>query len=570
MSSLTTITFDTLRERNNTSLDRTGYALASDFKDLTAAKIKRVQDLLTERSNLEDLASTQNQREAYGVEKWHDDFVRLRDIPNDDNQREVVWDALRNSRFKRFQQAFSHPHQFIIPHASLGSSNLNTISLAPCLVSADKIPEKLAENLNLVDFDDVDRPARRLEKKAQPKSTDRLKQIFENALPLQQGHYRLQAIDDDDAELDGTILYTRIEENGDLPNGLTVQHFTSVYAAYRKTLHEGGSYQEEIPNLALLRERIITLNRKVNREWKADTPQTQKDELREMASMLLTEYTLVLRNCTASYKELACTLLDEASSFVDKSGKANPSAALSKMVAAVSRLEARRNEVIGKGSYNNQDQTVLRDTIEGQESILRDARGCLQDKAHILDNNLQLFGEAELTESQVDAQAAGVLCTLGIHPDDLARVTLKPLSVYSGKLSEKLSALGTALLQRDKTAALDAAVSMHVIGKFQGVRSCFERIKEHMADDRAIPLARVREFVEQMKVHVDNHQILPEHTVAGYTDAFTTVCERLQGIEERLAKLSDATEATPSSKLYNELKAYLDECNLEAMVQALP
>ncbi|MDP7068961.1 MAG: hypothetical protein QF815_00405, partial [Candidatus Peribacteraceae bacterium] len=67
-----------------------------------------------------------------------------------------------------------------------------------------------------------------------------------------------------------------------------------------------------------------------------------------------------------------------------------------------------------------------------------------------------------------------------------------------------------------------------------------------------------------------NHQILPEHTVAGYTDAFTPVCERLQGIEVRLAKLSDATEATPSSKLYKELKAYLDECNLEAMVQALP
>ncbi|MDP6561618.1 MAG: hypothetical protein QF793_01705 [Candidatus Peribacteraceae bacterium] len=560
---LTTITFDTLRERNNASLDRTGYSLAEDFEGLTAAKRRRVQDLLTERSDLEDLASTQSQREAYGIKQWHDDFVRVKDISEGDDLTVREWSQLRNSKFKRFQRAFSHPHQFVLPRSS-------PISLQGCLVSADKIPEKLAEDLNLVAFDDCDRPAKRLEKKAQPKSIDRLKQIFEQAVPLQQGHYRLQAIRDDDVELDGTILYTRTDENGDLPNGLTVQHFTSAYAAYRKTLHEGGSYNEEIPNLALLRERIITLNRKVDREWKSDTPQTQKDDLRERANVLLTEYTVVLTHCTAQYKELACTLLDEASSFEDKSGKVNPSAALSKMVAAVSRLEDRRREVIGKGGYNNQDQTVLRDAIEGQESILRDARSGLRDKAKILDSKLQLFGEAELTEPQVDAQVAGVLSTLGVHRDDLARVTLKPLSVYSCKLSEKLSALGTALIQRDKAAALDAAVSMHVIGKFQGVRSCFERIKEHMADDRAIPLARVREFVTQMKSHVDNHQILPDHTVAGYSDVFTSVCDRLHGIEERLTQLSDATEATPSSKLYRDLKSYLEECDLEGMVKALP
>ena len=115
-----------------------------------------------------------------------------------------------------------------------------------------------------------------------------------------------------------------------------------------------------------------------------------------------------------------------------------------------------------------------------------------------------------------------------------------------------------------------AAVSMHVIGKFQSARACFERIREHMADDKSIPLARVREFVSQMRTHVDNHQILPGHTVAGYVDAFTTVCERLQKVEDRLAQLSDATEATPSSDLYKELKMYLEEFDLEAIVKELP
>jgi hypothetical protein len=448
------------------------------------------------------------------------------------------------------------------------------MSLAPCLVSADKIPEKLAEDLKLVEFTDQDRgsggPLRRLVKKAQLEPINRLKFIFENAEQLQEDHHRVLRIKDDDADLDGTILYTRTEENADLPDAITVQHFKSAYAAYRKTLHEGGSYNEEIPNLALLRERLITLNRKVDREWKAETPQLQKDDLREKASVLLTEYTVVLTACTAEYKVLACELLNEAASFEDRTGKVNPSAALSKMVAAVRRLELRKTEVIAKGSYNHKDQMVLKGEIEGQESILKDARAGLQDKAHILASNLELFGTRTLSPAQVDAQVAGVMSTLGVHPDDLARVTLKPLSVYSRKLSEKLSALGTALIQRDKTAALDAAVSMHVIGKFQGVRSTFERVREHMADDKSIPLARVREFVSQMRTHVDNHQILPGHTVAGYVDAFTTVCERLQKVEDRLAQLSDATEATPSSDLYKELKTYLEECDLEGMVKELP
>ena len=148
MSSLTTITFGTLRDRNNAALDRTGYTPDGDFQQLTAPNRRLVQTLLTQRAGLEDLASTQQQREAYGIEQWHDDFVRLKDISPSNNQRVDEWDALRNSRFKRFQQAFSHAHQFISPPFVIddprinfiGPPNFNTMSLAPCLVSADKIP----------------------------------------------------------------------------------------------------------------------------------------------------------------------------------------------------------------------------------------------------------------------------------------------------------------------------------------------------------------------------------------------------------------------------------------------
>ncbi|MBT5468149.1 hypothetical protein HOK40_00460 [Candidatus Peregrinibacteria bacterium] len=579
MGSRKTTTFDELRDRNVSMLKKAGHTPDVDMAALTSAKRKRVLELLEDRAEIEGLASTQSQREEYGVEEWHEGFVRLRDIP-DERERARIWAILPNSRFKRFQQAFSHPHQFIVPSymATEGggilftsTSNFNTMSLQPCLVSADLIPEKLAEDLGLVSFEDDDarKPQQRLEKKAQPNAIKRLKEIWETAVPLQHKSHRLLVIRDSDENLNGTLLYTRTEENGALPNSLRVQHFSSAYAAHRKTLHEGSSYRAEISKLSRLKQDITSLNTRLNRDWRAATPQVEKDAMREEATAMLVEYTSVLKRCENRFKVKAYDFLEGIDGFHDKSGKVNPSASLSKMVAAVGSLETRFAEMYPKGGYNEQDRMALQTVIGEQEHALKTFRRNLQDNALILDNGMELFSDKDLSEPQINSQSSGALRRMRIHPSDLDTVNVSPFTVYSGKLSTKYDELSTALHGRDREGAKDAALSMHVVGKFQSVRALFARIQEHMADEHSIPLTRVREFISDMRGYIDEHQLFPGYNLQSYSEAFNSMSTRLKDIEALIDSHS-GDDVDNRSQMYKDLRKYIEEFDLEEMVVSLP
>jgi hypothetical protein len=580
MASRKTVTFEELRDRNEAHLDTAGHTPDVDLSDLTSAKRKRVLELLEDRAEIEGLASTQSQREEYGVEQWHEGFVRLRDIP-DEKVRAQIWDMISNSRFKRFQQAFCHPHQFIVPRyaADNGSFqfirpwNFNTMSLKPCLVSPDLIPEKLSEDLGLISFEEGDsrKPRQRLEKKAQPQVAARLKEIWEHAVPLQYKSHRLMVVKDSDEALNGTILYTRTEENGDLPNSLRVQHFSSAYSAHRKTLHEGSSYRAEIAKLSILKQDIKALNTRLNRDWCADTPQEEKDAMREEASVLMAVYSEALQRCENKHKVKAHDLLDGINGFHDKSGKVNPSASLTKMVAAMGSLESRFKEMYPKGGYNEQDRMVLQEALQSQEHILRTHRTNLQKNAGVLTANLELFQKDNLSTPQISTQSRGVLRRLHVHPDDLQGVSLMPFTVYAGKMKEKHEQLSFALNAQDHDAAKSAAVEMFVIGKFQSVRSLLERIREHMADG-SIPLSRINGFVSVMRTYIDDRQVLPGHDVASYNVAFSALSTCVEEVQTILSQASIKSESDTGSRseMYKELRTYIEEVDLEEMVRDLP
>jgi len=315
---------------------RVRYAPDVDIQTLTRYQCGRVQELLEDRAALEDLASTQNQREVYGIERWHGEFVRLRDIELPagcrlDRERlaELVWESVPNSRFKRFQEAFCQPHQLIVPRFELtagnsvrfpGIADWNQLSLAPCLVSPDRISDDLARDLGLVSYDEEDerQPVRRLWKKARPEAIGRIKKIWEATEPLQKGHHRLLSVQQPNqtveerypgipgpaAENIGTILYTRERENGHrngngqnghLPKQLTVQHFPGVYAAHRKTFHEQRVYQRETELLAGMLADLQTLNQRLNREWTRTAAPETKTALRAETQAMVARCRDVLR-----------------------------------------------------------------------------------------------------------------------------------------------------------------------------------------------------------------------------------------------------------------------------------
>lgn len=593
---LTTAKFDTLRDRNERDFDAIAYQPGVAIDRGTASRRRRIHTLLQRRADLEDLASTQSQREEYGVEQWHEEFVRMRDLiayPNTqlegDALRQHVWSTLPNSRFKRFQEAFSQPHQWIVPAFTMSTGNyvqwngrqdFNAMSLDPCLVSADRIPEKLAKDLGLADFeDDNDKPYDRLKKKADMPSIKKLKEIWESTTPLQTRNHRLLRINSDVPATNGRILYTREEENGteevrngDAPTQRTVQFFDSAYGALRKTHHERHLYSREMDMLTTLQIDAADLAVLLDHDWRKDTPDDEKEQMRERTQELVRRTKELLHSDAweNKYKVKANDLLSAIKNLQDKSGKTNVSACLAKLVAANSRLRERLDEMQPKSGYNEQDQMVLERATQTHEKGIRGFRDNVEQNAPALHDRLQLFGQSELTQSQIDAQASGILGKLKFKPTDLKNITLHPFATYAARLNEKYEQLSTAVYSRDLTTAQQTIVQMHLIGKFQAVHTCFERTKQYMIEGEHLPISRIRVFVSQLYALFSTFQVYPDVTVESYQQPFEKMQSDLEGIKNRLRHYErqdiDVSERT---QIYKDLKDYLDTFNLEKIVGGL-
>ena len=592
MSPLTTITFDTLRERSDTALRNAEYTYETDISELEGDVQEKVWRLLQKRVDLEELefSTTESQIGHYGAERWNSEFVRTRDIDTNPDAslegealRNHVWETMPNSRFKRFQEAFSHPHQWIVPAFTIGDRNyvrftgrpnFNTMSLDPCLVSADRIPEKLAEDLDLADFeDDKGKPYRRLEKKSDLSCINALKQLWESTTPLQARSNRLLRINTDDPATNGRILYTREADNGnDSKTQRTVQFFGNSYGALRKTHHERHNYRKEIDELTSLQLEVQALNSRLNTEWKKGTPENEKEALRVEAQVLVSRARELYRSDAweDKYKVNANELLTKIVDLKDKSGKPNVTSCLSKLVAANNRLNTRCDNIEPKSGYNEQDQIVLERTVKTHEKTMRTFRDAVVDNAPAIHGNIHLFNGKALSDAQIASQVSGVMGRLRFRPDQLNNITLEPFATYAQKLREKYEELSAAVTGRDLETAQQTIVQMHLIGKFQAVQTCFERIKQYMIDGEHLPISRIREFVSKLNTLFSTFQVYENIIVESYREPFEKIQGDLQAIEDRLHHYEQQDiDVSQRTKIYKDLKAYLETFDLEGTVRDL-
>ena len=168
------LTFDVLRNRSNAAIEANEARLQIPSRRSYARH--RLQTLLDRRAEIEDLASTQDQREAYGIEQWHAEFVRL----DGREDAEEIWSQLPTCRFKRFQELFCRSR--IVPSCMdcMKRQDFDALPLSACLVSADRIPDEFAESVCLVAFDESDKPYDRLKKKHD--AIPQLKKLWESTV----------------------------------------------------------------------------------------------------------------------------------------------------------------------------------------------------------------------------------------------------------------------------------------------------------------------------------------------------------------------------------------------------
>ncbi len=597
-----TTTIEEEREINNDAHERIT-ANPESVSGLSSRQRRRLVAVLVRREEIEDLASTQWQREAYGIEAWHRDFVRLRDARDHPHctktgqkLRQHLWNAIPNSRFRRFQEAFCKPGNFIVPAFDIdnknrvtfrGNPDFGTMSLQPCLVSADCISEKLAKDLQLASFsDNTGKPFDRLKKKADPRVINGLKKIWESLMPLQSGAHRILSIQPPDLparqtypdpavpdpSIVGRIIYTREAENGkeqagnpDLFRQQTVMFFRDADSAYRKTIHEKQEYSHEIQKIAGLCTATQDLNLRLDREWKHATP-AGRQQLTQEATDLTSHCIHELRGVENVFKVQAREYMTKIAVRFEASQKPNMSPLLSEMNAARTRFQRRYDDMYRKGGYNQQDHAVLEKHIASHKSRM------LAYRKNVQDNFGKLYGFAENTNgSGTTPDADTLLLQMNIDPQGLRTLDLQPFTVYVRRFDEKYDRFSAAVRRREFLQAKRILVQMHVIGKFQGVRSCFETMKEQMTYSDRVPVSRIRDFVHDMREYFETYQVCPDVIVEEYRVPFENMKRALLAIEQALTRYANQDiDVGSRTHLYRMLKEYIEAFDIEYIVERLP
>ena len=611
------LTFTHLRDRNTKNLREVEDRLRKNETELANVEGKekrliqnrirsargRIQELLSQREEVETLASTEPQRIAYGrdagAKAWRRDFTLLRDVhrhpdvmEEGEQLQQFIWSKIPNSRFKRFQELFVRPEHLAVPAFDIlkggivdfNGVDFDTISLRGCLVSADRIPEKLAKDLHLSDdIDDEDSPLERLKKKADGIPT--LKEIFESAKPLQDGHHRLLGVEapspdvrsvypstaKPDPAILGTVLYVREHDANDAlspASRLVVSYYESIYAAHRKTLLQEISYNTEILLLTDMLTDIQELNRRINSQW-SDIP--LRDELR--ASVLITgsKCAELLAQCENKYKVQARDLIGKFIDLKDAGDKENVTVALTRMVAAINRFERRFKEMNAKGSYNQRDRNTLFGSIAHQEKALQDYRQSIEAGAHVLSRGIALLHPStHISPELIPINVRSIENRLNLSPERLSDVHLQPFRTYRDAFTLRQSELHSSLEHRNREGAVDQLIKMHVIGKYEEIRLCFEKINEQMMDPQTVPVSHIRTFVTRLRTLFANRQIFPDRTVPSYEQPFEQMSLQLQGMEDRL-KFYEGKDAGVNQRtaVYQRLKMYLDTFDIEEIVRSL-
>ncbi len=578
--SLTIPSFDDLRDSNEKALQRAGHSW--DAESIPKEKIDRLTTLLDERAEIEDLASTQSQREEYGIDRWHRDFVRLRDIA-DAEQRERLWGAIPDCKFRRFQESFSHPHQFIVPAFVEDAAGIHfphidfhSLSVHGCLVSADLISGALSESLELADDTDTEgQPIERLRRR-QLDAALKLKKIWDETTPLQRANRRILVVGESPSDgldfeyagvtrtpsaLEGSVILTRERQSGDrnIFRSRIVQVFDSSFAADRKTGHEDDNYSQEMSLLVGLESQFISFNRRLNQEWR---DASDRDALRSEAQALLSDGAVALATCENKFKVEAQQLLEAASSLKDRRGRENITVVMTRMVAVIQRLQSRQTEMIGKGTYNQADAMAIERANERDRSTIMTFRKSVLQAPAKLEVFDQLFSDRPLSPTAHDAAVQGLLRMMRLDMPALSNVLLKPNRQYAQLMLAQDVHLQRALHERNRDMADDALVRMHIIGKFQEIELRFQHILQEIMNPR-VAIEHLIQEVAELRQQFTEYQLLPQHIVQEYVAPvaeMNVVLGRIEGGLKRYA--SQKLDTAERAVMYGRLGAYLKTVNV--------
>ena len=624
---LTTAHLPDLRERSNNiigekqkvqqeiqtrleSLEADAKLPAKDQRALRSAKSAEIKAWV-ERYNLEKVASTAEQRIGYGIEEWNRDFIRLSQIeaPPDSKfsiqkLRTRVWNALPNGKFKRFQEVFSDPHNFVVPQLVItpsgqihfpGVEDLKNLSVKGCLVSVDRIPDELAESLQLITFEGKERrcPSRRLFAKAHSGIIDRLKQIWDAALPVSSSDDRALLVQRPNKEVSerypqlkgfptgihGAILYTRENEGERIQRKkpllgpeevrpLMVQLFPTIFAAYRRTLHVFKGYREEQQRLVEFSERISQTVDTLASRWRVSPDNQTKAELRKELRQTVDDVTIELRKVRNRYKIIVADLLTKVREGKDSLDRDNPLVTCTCLSAAARGLHKRFSETVFQSSFNERDRAHLKARIQADGWVLQQTREKLLENGGSIIASHPVF-KTGLTPEARERLVGQALDKIVPYRNMLEKVQIRPFCTYAELLRIGLQELKQGLLDADVTTSQQAIVKLHIITKFSAINVILETMKEQIVTSDRVAIDPLDQSLDKLK-NVLLKRILPEVHVPEYEERYKSLLNRITPIRESLRQIRERRDTLgKGTPVMKELKKLLEDVSPEQVAREL-
>jgi hypothetical protein len=128
----------------------------------------------------------------------------------------------------------------------------------------------------------------------------------------------------------------------------------------------------------------------------------------------------------------------------------------------------------------------------------------------------------------------------------------------------------TALQQRNREGAKEAMVKLQVIGKIQGLDSCFAEIKKLIAQNNGCDLPRIRGQVSLMHQYFSSIQVFPGHIVEAYREPFERMQAALTRVNADIRRAGDGdVQEDERTQIFAGLKQYLEEFDIEEIAEAL-
>lgn len=616
---------------NTRSQERTeGSTSAAEVAEIS---VFNLEGLLANRfrGQLEALAAqatTQAQRQRYGVKKWHEDFIFV--------ERELIWPGnpngfdlakslmkfIHGTTYGRLACSFCEKHSLPVPRTLLEKVNtkmsrderdsvkdtLNNFPLAGLLVSPDLLPNRLLQVAGLVRWDDGISAWQAVERKNTPHVIDGIKHALESLVRVEPKNSRILRFAADPSAcdsnfkskllnpaLDGTFLYFRVDDEtqprygkGATARAAQVEqwfhreipgYFTSVYALYRATLNKNASYEQEVAALSSLAQTAEDINKRLAADWNRDTPVELRKQMKEELETLIKNRAIpFLANVKHVAKKEAATLLESIQGALDELPK-NPDVVVAKMqpllwqlVAMRNRLAERGQDIPAKSRWNEVDQKNLQEYITKQEQAFKDLHDSLKKAPDIIKRNGKFFdGQKELSKDYSAREAEFILKALNIRDGRLAAVTARPLLTFAKAMESVMTELESSVRARNRSGTEEAVVKLVVLSKLEQANACIERLKRFTTycDVKFDSFEKAcSDLVEVLK----KREVFPNRAVPKYQDVYAPIQRSFSKIADRFSELKKSDVSDDERiRIFGKIREYLDhpDRNLETVVANL-